>query len=42
MCDRDVKNSIPQKPDDILVAQLFCNVATLGGIHVPRSPVSSA
>jgi putative transposase len=33
---------LPQKPDDILVAQLFRNVATLGSIHVTKSPVSSA
>lgn len=33
---------LPEKPDDILVAQLFRNVAILGGIHVAKSPVSSA
>jgi putative transposase len=33
---------LPNKPDDILVAQLFRNVATLGSIHVAKSPVSSA
>ncbi len=33
---------LPEKPDDILVAQLFRNVATLGSIHVAKSPVSSA
>ncbi len=32
---------LPEKPDDILVAQLFRNVATLGSIHVAKSPVSS-
>ena len=33
---------LPEKPDDILVAQLFRNVATLGSIHVAKAPVSSA
>jgi hypothetical protein len=33
---------LPEKPDDILVAQLFRNVAALGGIHVAKSSVSSA
>lgn len=33
---------LPQKPDDILVAQLFRNVAALGCIHVAKAPVSSA
>ena len=32
---------LPKKPDDILVAQLFRNLATLGSIHVAKSPVSS-
>jgi hypothetical protein len=32
---------LPQKPDDILVAQLFRNVAALGSIHAPKMPVSS-
>jgi putative transposase len=32
---------LPQKPDDILVAQLFRNVATLGSIHVAKAPVPS-
>ena len=32
---------LPQKPDDILVAQLFRNMATLGSIHVAKSPVHS-
>jgi putative transposase len=32
---------LPEKPDDILVAQLFRNLAALGSIHVPKSPVSS-
>ena len=31
---------LPEKPDDILVAQLFRNVATLGSIHVAKAPVS--
>ncbi|MDR3577867.1 MAG: transposase [Anaerolineaceae bacterium] len=30
---------LPQKPDDILIAQLFHKVATLGSIHVAKSPV---
>ena len=32
---------LPKKPDDILVAQLFRNVATLGSIHIAKAPVSS-
>ena len=32
---------LPEKPDDILVAQLFRHVAALGGIHVAKAPVSS-
>ncbi len=32
---------LPKKPDDILVAQLFRNIAALGSIHVAKSPVSS-
>ena len=32
---------LPQKPDDILVAQLFQKIATLGSIHVAKSPVHS-
>jgi putative transposase len=32
---------LPQKPDDILVAQLFQKIATLGRIHVTKSPVHS-
>ncbi len=32
---------LPEKPDDILVAQLFRNIAALGSIHVANSPVSS-
>jgi putative transposase len=32
---------LPQKPDDILVAQLFRKVAALGSIHVAKVPVSS-
>lgn len=32
---------LPQKPDDILVAQLFQKIATLGSIHVANSPVHS-
>ena len=33
---------LPEKPDDILIAQLFRKVAALGSIHVPNSPVSSS
>ena len=33
---------LPEKPDGILVAQLFRNLAALGSIHVDNSPVSSA
>jgi putative transposase len=32
---------LPQKPDDILVAQLFHQIATLGSIHVAKIPVHS-
>ena len=32
---------LPQKPDDILVAQLFHIVTTLGSIHPAKSPVLS-
>ena len=32
---------LPKKPDDILVAHLFRNVASLGSIHAVKSPVSS-
>jgi hypothetical protein len=32
---------LPKKPDDILIAQLFRAVATLGSIHVAKAPVSS-
>jgi putative transposase len=32
---------LPKKPDDILVAQLFLKVASLGSVHVAKSPVSS-
>ena len=32
---------LPQKPDDILITQLFRNIATLGSIHVSKPPVSS-
>jgi putative transposase len=31
---------LPQKPDAIFVAQLFQKIATLGGIHLAKSPVS--
>jgi putative transposase len=31
---------LPEKPDDILVAQLFRKVAALGSIHAAKSPVS--
>jgi hypothetical protein len=30
---------LPQKPDDILVAQLFRKIASLGSIHLSKSPV---
>jgi hypothetical protein len=30
-----------KKPDDILVAQLFRNAATLGSLHITKAPVSS-
>ncbi len=33
---------LPKKPDDILIAQLLRNVASLGSIHRAKSPVSSA
>lgn len=29
---------LPQKPDDILVTQLFQKIATLGSIHMAKSP----
>jgi len=32
---------LPKKPDDIFVAQLFRNVATLGSVHAAKTPVSS-
>jgi putative transposase len=32
---------LPQKPDDILVAQLFYKVASLGSIHVAKSSIFS-
>ncbi len=32
---------LPQKPDDILVAQLFQKIATLGSIHLANSSVHS-
>ena len=32
---------LPKKPDDIFIAQLFRNVATLGSIHIAKTPVSS-
>jgi len=32
---------LPQKPDDILVTQLFQRIATLGSIHVAKSPIHS-
>ena len=32
---------LPNKPDDILIAQLFRNVATLGSIHFAKESVSS-
>jgi putative transposase len=33
---------LPEKPNDILIAQLFRNVAALGSIHATKSPISSA
>jgi len=30
---------LPEKPDDILVAQLFQKVTALGSIYVTNSPV---
>jgi putative transposase len=33
---------LPEKPDAILIAQLFRNIAALGSIHVAKAPVSSA
>jgi putative transposase len=33
---------LPEKPDDILVAQLFRDLAALGSIHIAKSPVSPA
>jgi putative transposase len=32
---------LPEKPDDILIAQLFSNVTSLGSIHVAKAPVPS-
>jgi putative transposase len=32
---------LPKKPDDIFVAQLFRNIASLGSVHAAKSPVSS-
>lgn len=32
---------LPQKPDDILIAQLFQKIATLGSIHAPKLPAYS-
>lgn len=32
---------LPQKPDDILIAQLFRKIATLGCIHAPKVSASS-
>lgn len=32
---------LPQKPDDILVSQLFHKVAALGRIHPAKTPVPS-
>ena len=37
----ELLNILPEKPDDIFVAQLFRNVAALGSIHVAKSPLSS-
>jgi len=33
---------LPEKPDDILVAQLFRNITALGTIHMAKSSVSSS
>jgi putative transposase len=30
---------LPEKPDDILIAQLFRHVAALGSIHAAKPPV---
>jgi hypothetical protein len=32
---------LPKKPDDILVAQLFQKIVTLGSIHVAKSSIHS-
>lgn len=32
---------LPEKPDAIIVSQFFQKIATLGGIHMAKSPVSS-
>ena len=37
----EVLKMLPNKPDDILVAQFFRNVTPLGSIHVAKSPVAS-
>jgi len=37
----EILKILPQKPDDILIAQLFRKIATLGSIHVTKSPVVS-
>ena len=35
----EILKMLPQKPDDILIAQLFHKVASLGSIHVAKIPV---
>ena len=37
----EILRILPEKPDDILLAQLFRKVASLGSIHMANSPVSS-
>jgi hypothetical protein len=32
---------LPQKPDGILLAEIFQQIARLGAIHPPSQPVSS-
>jgi putative transposase len=35
----EILKILPQKPDDIFIAQLFRKVASLGSIHVAKSPI---
>ena len=37
----EILKILPEKPDDILLAQLFRKVASLGSIHLAYSPISS-